>query len=175
MLQQQQNLGQRFGSSKMHLSPPVALAAVRSKVVVLLLMILCWLLLPLWDSAIILCFVMRYFVSILVLQSSRLGRERWLLCFFCLPGVLWLLCGFSSRCKGFVCSLWLWHFLIILTYYFWVLIESRIPLKSKFVWSGNTTITHCRPNHSTVRRRWCNLGWEWLQFPLVYMNRLIKK
>ena len=30
---QQQNLGRRFGSSKMHLSPTVAFAAVRSKVV----------------------------------------------------------------------------------------------------------------------------------------------
>ena len=43
MLQQQQNLGRRFGTSKMHLSPlpPVALAAVRSKEVVLLLLIRC--------------------------------------------------------------------------------------------------------------------------------------
>ena len=32
-------------------------------------------------------FVVCYFVSILVLQSSRLGRESWLLCFVCLPGV----------------------------------------------------------------------------------------
>ena len=32
-------LGQRFGTGKMHLSPPVALAAVRSKVVVQLLLI----------------------------------------------------------------------------------------------------------------------------------------
>ena len=30
VLQQQQNLGRRFGTSKMHLSPPVAQAAVRS-------------------------------------------------------------------------------------------------------------------------------------------------
>ena len=35
--QQHQNLGRRFGTSKMHLSPQVALAAVRSKAVVLLL------------------------------------------------------------------------------------------------------------------------------------------
>ena len=28
------------------------------------------------------------------------------------------MCGSSSRCHGFVCSLWLWCFLIILTYYF---------------------------------------------------------
>ena len=37
VLQQQQNLGPRFGTSKMDLSPPVTLAAVPSKVVVLLL------------------------------------------------------------------------------------------------------------------------------------------
>ena len=55
----------------------------------------CWfvfdLLLPLWVSVIVLCFVVRYVVSILVLQSSR----SWLLCFVCLPGVSWLL---SSWC-----------------------------------------------------------------------------
>ena len=39
-------------------------------------------LVPLLDSVIVLCFVVRYFVSILVLQSSRWGRESWLLCFF---------------------------------------------------------------------------------------------
>ena len=44
--------------------------AVCSKAVVLLLLIRCWLLLPLWDSVIVLCFVVRYFVSFLVLQSS---------------------------------------------------------------------------------------------------------
>ena len=41
----------------------------------------CCLLLPLWDSVIVLCFVVHYFVSFLVLQSSRWGRESWLLCF----------------------------------------------------------------------------------------------
>ena len=46
------------------------------------------------------------------------GRGCCLLCLVCLPGVLWLLCGSSSRCHGFVCSLWLWYFLIIPTYYF---------------------------------------------------------
>ena len=105
MLQLQQNIGPRFGTSKMHLSPPVALAAVSSKAVVLLL-IRCWLLLPLWDSVIVLCFVVRYFVSILVLQSSGWGRESWLLYFVCLPSVSWLLCGSSSWCHEFVCSLW---------------------------------------------------------------------
>ena len=57
-------------------------------------------------------------VSILVLQSSWWGGESWLLGFVCLPGVSWLLCGSSSRCQGFVCSLWLWYFRIIHTYYF---------------------------------------------------------
>ena len=50
--------------------PPVAWAAVRSKAVVLLLLTFCLLLLPLWESVIVLCFVVRYFMSILVLQSS---------------------------------------------------------------------------------------------------------
>ena len=56
--------------------------------------------------------------SILVLQSSWWGRESWLLCLICLPGVSWWLSGSSSRCHGVVCSLWLWYFLIILIYYF---------------------------------------------------------
>ena len=64
---------------------------------------------------IVVCFVVHYFISILVLQSSWWGRESWLLCLVFLPGVSWLLCGSSSRCHEFVCSLWLWYFLIKLT------------------------------------------------------------
>ena len=60
-------MGKRFGTSKMHLSPPVAYAAVCSKAVVLFLLTFCLLLLPLWESVIVLCFVVRYFMSILVL------------------------------------------------------------------------------------------------------------
>ena len=63
---------------------------------------------------ILLCFVVRYFMSIPVLQLSWWGRESWLLCLICLPGVLWWLSGSSSRCHGGVCGLWLWYFLIIL-------------------------------------------------------------
>ena len=70
LLQPQQNLGQRFGTSKTHLRPPVAKAAVCTKVVDLLLLTFCLLLLPLCDSVIVLCSVVRYFMSILVLQSS---------------------------------------------------------------------------------------------------------
>ena len=86
---------------------------------VLLLLTFCLLLLPLWESVIVLCFVVRYFMSILVLQSSWWGRESWLLCLICLPGVPWWMSGSSSRCHRVVCGLWLWYFLIILTYYFY--------------------------------------------------------
>ena len=43
---------------------------IRSKAVVLLLLTFCLLLLPLWEYVIVLCFVVRYFMSVLVLQSS---------------------------------------------------------------------------------------------------------
>ena len=52
------------------LKPSSGLAAVRSNAVVLLLLIRCWLLLPFRDSVIVLCFVVRYFESILVWHSS---------------------------------------------------------------------------------------------------------
>ena len=70
VFQQQQNLGRRFGTSKIYLRPPVAKAAVCSKAVVLLLLTFCLLLLPLCESVIALCFVVRYFMFILVFQSS---------------------------------------------------------------------------------------------------------
>ena len=71
--QRNNNLGRRFGTSKMHFSPPpppLVKAAVRSKAVILVLLTFCLLLLPLWESVIALCFVERYFMSILELQSS---------------------------------------------------------------------------------------------------------
>ena len=86
VLQQRQNLGRRFGTSNMHLSHLVVKAAVRSKALVLLLLIRCCLLLPLWGSVFVLCFGVR-FMSILVLQSSSWRRVSWLLCFVCLHGV----------------------------------------------------------------------------------------
>ena len=36
----------------------------------------------------------------------------------CLPIFYHSFLHASSRCHGFICSLWLWYFLIILTYYF---------------------------------------------------------
>ena len=105
----------------------MAKTVVRSKTVVLLLLMCCLLLLPLWESVIVLSFVVRYFMSILVLQSYWWGRESWLLCLVCITSVLWLLCSSSSRCHRFICSLWLWYmyFLIILTYFFYYLFKKK--------------------------------------------------
>ena len=50
-------------------------AAVRSRVVVLLLLT-CLLLLSLWEFVIVLCFVVRYFMAILVFFIYLDGEER---------------------------------------------------------------------------------------------------
>ena len=100
----------------------MAEAPVHSKAKVLLLLTSSLIYLQLWESVIVLCFVVRHFMSIPVLQPSW-WRESWLLCLVCLSGVSWLLRGSSSRCHGFVCSLWLWYFLIILTNHIWWLIK----------------------------------------------------
>ena len=64
----------------------MAWAAVRSGAVVLLLLAFCLLLPLLKESVIVLCFALRYFMSILVLQSSWWGKGDWLLLLVCLPG-----------------------------------------------------------------------------------------
>ena len=69
----------------------------------------------LWGFVLDPCFVTWHCVSFLVLQPSRWGRESWLLYFYCLLDVMWLLFFLSLRQ---VCSMWLWHFPVILTY-FW--------------------------------------------------------
>ena len=84
----------------------------------------------LWDSVIDLCFVVRYFVSILVLQSSWWGRESWLLCLssWCLVVVVWLFLTMPRVCL-------LWYFLIITTYILWT---GSTPLRGVCwgVWFG---------------------------------------
>ena len=67
----------------------MALTDVRSKVVVLLLLIRCLLLLPLWESVIVVCFVVRYFVSIILMGMRELIT---VLCLssWCLVMVVWL-------------------------------------------------------------------------------------
>ena len=88
-------------------------------------------------------------MSILVLQSSWWGRESWLLCFICLPGVSWWLSGSSSRFHGVVCGLWLWYFLVILTYYFCGVLTSWLSCMWCFivfcdfpVWCPGSGVVH---------------------------------
>ena len=54
----------------------------------------------------------------LLYVHSSIAIICWWLCLICLPGVSWWLSGSSLRRHGVVCGLWLWYFLIILTYYF---------------------------------------------------------
>ena len=78
---------------------------------------------------------------ILVLQSSWWGRESWLLCLICFPGVSWWLSGSSSRCHGVVCGLWLWYFLIILTYYFCKILKCHITERTSDGGNGNHSVS----------------------------------
>ena len=65
-----------------------------------------------------------YFESETAIKVSRGAKfynlEAWLLYFNCLSDALLLLvfCDTSSQCHGFLCSVELWYFLIILTYFF---------------------------------------------------------
>ena len=113
VLQQQQNLGRRLGTSKMHLSPWWLRLPV-----VLLLLTFCLLLLPLWASVIVLCFVVRYFMSILVLQSSWWGRERELVALlnlssWCLVMVEWFFLAVPWDCLRFVIVVFPDHTLLL--------------------------------------------------------------
>ena len=60
---------------------------------------------------------------LLVLKWSWWGRESCVFYFGCLPFALWLLVfwGSFSRSRGVVCNVWLWYFLVTLTYFFgWI-------------------------------------------------------
>ena len=59
-------------------------------------------------------------MSFLVLQASRWIKEGLMFYFGSLFGAVWPLvfCVYSSRCHRFVYSVWLWHFLGILTYFY---------------------------------------------------------
>ena len=80
---------------------------IGSKAVVLLLLLLtcCLLLLPLRESVIVLCFVVRYLMSPLVLQFSWWGRELVALLSlssWCLVVVVWLFLTVPWVCLQFV-------------------------------------------------------------------------
>ena len=88
----------------------------------------------LWNFCVWFRFVKHYLVSFLVLQSSRRGREGWLLCINCLPDVLLVFCGSSSQCHKLVCSMWLWYFLIILTNFYDYRSDVRPKLQAPVHW-----------------------------------------
>ena len=73
------------------------------------------------QSVIVLCFVVRYFISNLVLQSSWWGRKSWSvllnLSSWCLVMVEWLFLAVSLACLRFVIVVFPDH-----THYFWYLI-----------------------------------------------------
>ena len=98
------------------------------------------------------------------------GRESWLLCLICLPGVSWWLSGSSSRCHGVVCSLWLWYFLIILTYYFSNQFPQlqRLARKLKFLRVArlNMVLSKKRVTKALIRLRGC-AGWS---APVLFAN-----
>ena len=81
-------------------------------------------------------------------RVSLWGMESWLLCFVCLPGVTRLLCGSSLWCHGFVCSLWLWYFLIILTNCFSVQVVFK-PACKKLSWCSPIA-TRLVPNRNCL-------------------------
>ena len=43
-----------------------------------------------------------------------------------------MFCGYSSRCRGLVCSVWLWNFLIILTCFFVIKVHDVLITKTIF-------------------------------------------
>ena len=129
-LLEQQNLGRRVGTSKIHLSPLVTLAAVRSKAAVVvdsLLIVtpiagfcncsmICCALLCVHSSFAIISMGKRELVTLLCLSS------------WCLVDVVWLFLAIPRVCLQLVivvfpdhnhflflvCGMWLWHFLVII-------------------------------------------------------------
>ena len=80
----------------------------------------CWFFV-LWTSqcSIVFFFSMHFFLSFKVFQSCWRKRERVCICFNRLSDILWLLVFWISSLwwPGLDCSVWLWHFLIMLTYF----------------------------------------------------------
>ena len=127
-----------FSASKMHLSPLLeAKAAVRSKVVVQLLLIYCLLYLLLFVE--ILCLSL-FCCALLCVHSSfatifkRKRKLVALLSFITNVLLLKMFCGSSSLCGGLVCSMWLWYFLIILTYFMWSPAGKGLTSWLSYVW-----------------------------------------
>ena len=79
----------------------MASPAVHSKAAILLLLTFCLLLLPLCESVIVLCFVVRYFMSILVLMGKRKLVALLSLSSCCFLMVVWLFLAVPWVCLQF--------------------------------------------------------------------------
>ena len=68
-------------------------------------------------------FVFVRYALLCVLSSKSSKRKRVLVVFFTNVLVLYIFCSSSLRCLGLVCSVLLWYFLIILTYFFYLVAD----------------------------------------------------
>ena len=98
-------------------------------------------------------FGMFYFVPFLVLQWSWRAIRSWLLCFNCLPGVLFLLIfsGSSSKHHVFVWSVWMWYITnkVFQSQSYKLVRECNTYLfgSKRLVWCTKVTITEQKPTH----------------------------
>ena len=121
-------------------------------------------------------------MAILVLQSSWSGRESWLLCLVCLPDVSWWLCGSSLWCHGFVCGLWLWYFLIILTIFatkraelfISCLFENLIQVVSHWSFSHSNTESSFKQYFIQIVAYRRMLQWQYIQELTVSFELICK-
>ena len=116
----------------MHLSSAVALAAVRSKAAVLLLFTFCLLLLPLWESVIVICFVVHYLMPLLVLTGKRELVALLCLSSWCLVIVVWLFLAVLWVCLQFV--------IVVFPDHTHLLFGRGVPMIRDLIWP-----TYCMP------------------------------
>ena len=104
MLQQRQNIGRRFGTIKMHLSPPMALAAVRSNSgsVVVASMLIVARIVGFCNCSIFCCALLYVHSSFAIILMGK----RELIALLCLSSwCLVILYDSFPRCHRFLCSL----------------------------------------------------------------------
>ena len=114
------------------------------------------------------CEIGYYFMFFLVLQLYWRGRESLLLCSNCLPYFMWLFVFYcsSSLCFGLVCSVWLWYFLTMLTY-FSMLIMKREAIVFAYKYSKGLDAPVYASTRSHQKRLWAH----WLS-GRVHISRL---
>ena len=110
-----------------------------------------------------------YLMYFLVLQLYWRGRESCLLCFNCLPYVMWLFvfCCSSSWCFVLVCSVWLWYFLIMLTYFCMYVVKQETLVFFVYKYSKGLDVPVCASTHSHQKL----LEAQWLS-GRVHISRL---